>query len=204
MMGGRIARVSRAWAVLFGVALGVSLLMPMSPAAAHNQLTGSSPRDGARVAEPPEHVELRFLARVDEDTTKITITGPDNVDALGGQPRFSGNRVSLPFTPGAAGLYVVSYRLVAADGHPITGEMRFTLTTGTPADPTPEPTVADPSTPAPTETAADPTTPTAVTPVPRADQSSGNGWWWAALAALPLLAILAAARLIRRRAARRR
>jgi copper resistance protein C len=203
MMGGRIACVSRAGAVLFGVAFGVSLLMPASPAAAHNQLTSSSPRDGARIAEPPELVELRFLARVDEDTTTITITGPDNVDALGGQPRFSGNRVSLPFTPGAAGLYVVGYRLVSADGHPILGEVRFTLTTGTPADPTPEPTVADPSTPAPAETTADPTTPAAVTPVPRSDQSSGNGWWWAALAALPLLAILAAARLIRRRAARR-
>ncbi|MEV2238706.1 copper resistance CopC family protein [Micromonospora sp. NPDC049891] len=184
------------------MALGVSLLMPAAPAAAHNQLTGSDPRDGARVAEAPERVELRFLARLDKDTTKITITGPDNVDAAGGQPRFAGNRVSVPLTPGAAGLYIVGYRLVSADGHPITGEVRFTLTTNTPADPSPEPSAAAPTTPAATNPA--PTTSEAVTPVPRSDESSfGGGWWWAAVAVVPLLAILVAARLIRRRAARR-
>ncbi|MDG4796359.1 copper resistance CopC family protein [Micromonospora sp. WMMD1082] len=200
----------RAWAVLFGVAFGVSLLMPATPAAAHNQLTGSSPRDGARVATAPERVELRFLARLDASTTKITITGPDNVDALGGKPRFSGNRVSAPLAPARAGLYIVGYEVVSGDGHPITGEVRFTLTTGTPAE-TPEPTPADPTaaTPAPTTAPAEatptpaPTTPVGATPVPRSDESSGGGWWWAAVAAVPLLAILAVARLIRRRAARR-
>lgn len=203
-MGGRIARLTRFGAAVFGVAFGVSLLMPAVPAAAHNQLTGSSPRDGARVAEAPERVELRFLARLDEDTTKVTVTGPDNVDAAGGEPRFSGNRVSVPFTPGAAGLYVVGYRLVSGDGHPITGEVRFTLTTGTPADPTPEPTAA--ADPTATGTAAStpaPVTPEAATPMPMSDESSGGGWWWAAVAVLLLLAVLAAARLIRRRAARR-
>ncbi|MFY1577978.1 copper resistance CopC family protein [Verrucosispora sp. WMMD703] len=185
------------------MAFGVSLLMPAVPAAAHNQLTGSSPRDGARVAEAPERVELRFLARLDEDTTKVTVTGPDNVDAAGGEPRFSGNRVSVPFTPGAAGLYVVGYRLVSGDGHPITGEVRFTLTTGTPADPTPEPTAADPTATGTAASTPAPVTPEAATPMPMSDESSGGGWWWAAVAVLLLLAVLATARLIRRRAARR-
>lgn len=202
-MGGRIARLACSWAAVFGVALGVSLLVPAAPAAAHNQLTGSTPRDGARVAEPPEHVELRFLSRVDEDKTKISITGPDDVDATGGQPSFDGKKVSVPFTPGAAGLYIVGYRVVSADGHPISGEVRFTLTTGTPADPSPEPTVAaDPTTPGAVETTPAPTTAEAATPVPRSNESSG-GWWWAAIAAVVLLAVLATARLLRRRAARR-
>ncbi|GIJ21183.1 copper resistance CopC family protein [Micromonospora lutea] len=203
-MVGRIARLARSWAAVFGVALGVSLLMPAAPAAAHNQLTGSTPRDGARVAEAPERVELRFLARVDEDKAEITITGPDNVDATGGQPRFDGKRVSVPFTPGAAGLYTVGYRVVSADGHPISGEVRFTLTTGTPADPSPEPTVAaDPTTPGAVETTPAPTTPEAVTPAPSSNESSGGGWWWAAVVAVVLLAVLVVARLIRRRASRR-
>ncbi|MEV4713247.1 copper resistance CopC family protein [Micromonospora sp. NPDC049374] len=195
--------MTRSWAAVLGVAFGVSLLMPAVPAAAHNQLTGSSPRAGARVAEAPDRVELRFLARLDEATTKVTITGPDNVDAAGGQPRFSGNRVSVPFAPGAAGLYIVGYRLVSADGHPITGEVRFTLTTNTPADPSPEPTAVDPTTSGTTGTTPAPATSEAATPVPRSDESTGGGWWWAAVAALPLLAILVAARLIRRRASRR-
>lgn len=60
-MGGRVARVARTWLVVLGVALGGSVL-PASPAAAHNSLTGSSPKDGARVATAPKQIELRFLA----------------------------------------------------------------------------------------------------------------------------------------------
>ena len=49
-MGGRIPRVARAVPVVVGVALGVALL-PATPAAAHNSLTGSNPVNGARVAD---------------------------------------------------------------------------------------------------------------------------------------------------------
>ena len=46
-MGGRVARVARTWAVVLGV-VAASALLPAAPAAAHNSLTGSDPRDGAR------------------------------------------------------------------------------------------------------------------------------------------------------------
>ncbi len=207
-MGGRIPRVARVWAAVLGVALGVSVLLPAAPAAAHNALTGSDPRDGARVAAAPERIELRFLAKPDPDTTKITVTGPDDIAALGGEPRYSGNRVSVPFAPGKAGRYVVGYQLVSGDGHPITGEIRFTLTTGTPADPTAttEPT-ATPEASATATAEAEPTptespAPEQATPMPMAE-STGTGWWWAGIAAVVLLAVLATARLLRRRAARR-
>ncbi|MEU0550053.1 copper resistance protein CopC [Micromonospora sp. NPDC005979] len=126
--------------VVLGVAFGVSLLAPATPAVAHNSLTGSDPRDGARVATVPTRIELRFLAKPPPATTKITITGPDNVVA-GGRPTFDGTRVRVPFTPAAAGLYIVAYQLPSTDGHPIKGEVRFTLTTGTAADPSASPAV---------------------------------------------------------------
>ncbi|MFI7080468.1 copper resistance protein CopC [Micromonospora sp. NPDC049903] len=212
-MGGRVARTTRSWTVVFGVALGVSLLLPVTPAAAHNQLTSSNPRDGARVATAPERVELRFLARLDEESTTLRVTGPDDVDALGGPARVSGNRISAPFTPGRAGLYVIGYEIVSGDGHPISGEVRFTLTTGTPADPTSSATTAAPAegattavptTPAPTEATPTPSRsgPLVATPMPRSGDSSGAGWW-AGIVALVLLVVLVAARLIRRRASRR-
>ncbi|MGY0006602.1 copper resistance CopC family protein, partial [Micromonospora sp. I033] len=119
-MGGRVARVARGWLVVLGVAAGVSVLLPAAPAAAHNSLTGSDPQNGARVATAPKRIELRFLAAPAPATTKITVTGPDNVAAAGGAPTFTGNRVSVPFTPGAAGLYIVAYRVGSADGHPVT------------------------------------------------------------------------------------
>ncbi|WP_433386828.1 copper resistance protein CopC [Micromonospora sp. KLBMP9576] len=211
-MGGRFPRAARTWAVVLGVALGVSLLLPAAPAAAHNSLTRSDPRDGARVAEAPARIELRFLARADPNTTKITVTGPDDVAALGGAPSFAGSRVSVPFKPGRAGLYIVGYRLASSDGHPVTGEVRFTLTTGTPAEP---PVTAGPSAPAavapsggtgPTSAAPDPAgsgTPAAVAPAAReSDGGTGRGWLWALGGAL-LLAALAGGLLWRRRAARR-
>ncbi|MEU4782604.1 copper resistance protein CopC [Micromonospora sp. NPDC023633] len=215
--------MARTWPVVFGVAFGVSLLLPPAPAAAHNSLTGSDPRNGARVAEAPARIELRFLAKADPNTTKITVTGPDNVAALGGAPTFSGSRVSVPFKPGRAGLYVVGYRLASSDGHPVSGEVRFTLTTGTPAEPpagptappsaVPSPSVAGPTSAGSPSTGAGPTsaapgpagtgTPEAAVPAAKeSDDAAGRGWLWA-LGGVLLLAALAAGLLLRRRSARR-
>ncbi|MEV6710341.1 copper resistance CopC family protein, partial [Micromonospora wenchangensis] len=155
--------------VLVGVALGVALL-PATPALAHNSLTGSNPANGAKVATAPAAVELRFLAKLDPGRTKITVTGPDNIPAAGGEPTFSGSRVRVPFAPGAAGLYIVDYQLPSSDGHPVKGEVRFTLTTGTAAAP---PSVSP--TPSPTPTSAAPESPSA-TPVAAGTDDAGRGW----------------------------
>jgi methionine-rich copper-binding protein CopC len=212
-MGGRVTRMARVVPVVLGVAFGVSLLAPPTPAAAHNSLTGSDPRDGARVATAPARIELRFLAKPSPATTKITITGPDNVVA-GGRATFDGTRVRVPFTPGAAGLYIVGYQLPSSDGHPIKGEVRFTLTTGTAADPSASPSAtgigssagpsAAPAGSPPVTASAGPVSPRADTTstVPTAGQRSdaGSRWWLWTLAGLLLLAILAAGLLYRRRA----
>ncbi|WFF06477.1 copper resistance protein CopC [Micromonospora sp. WMMD1076] len=197
--------MARTWAVVLGVVAAFALL-PAAPAAAHNSLTGSDPRDGARLTAAPERIELRFLATPKEATTEVTVTGPDNVAATGGAPTFSGKRVIVPFRPGAAGLYIVTYRLASDDGHPIKGEVRFTLTTGTPAE-------APSASATPTETAptATPTAvPTSAAPSPasptpaaaEADDDGGTGWLWAA-GAVVVLAALGGGLLLRRRAARR-
>ncbi|MET8123080.1 copper resistance CopC family protein [Micromonospora sp. NPDC005189] len=199
------------------MAFGVSFLAPATPAAAHNSLTGSDPRDGARVATAPARIELRFLAKPAPATTKITISGPDNVVA-GGPPVFEGSRVRVPFKPAAAGLYIVGYQLASSDGHPVKGEVRFTLTTGTAADPSASPSAAgpsasagapsvDPSTVATASASASagpasatPGSPTAST-VPTASEHSDSGgrWWLWALGGLVLLAALAAGLVFRRR-----
>ncbi|MET8463853.1 copper resistance CopC family protein [Micromonospora zamorensis] len=189
--------MARVVPVVLGVAFGVSFLAPATPAAAHNSLTGSDPRDGARVATAPAQIELRFLAKPAPATTKITITGPDNVVA-GGPPAFDGSRVRVPFKPAAAGLYIVGYQLASSDGHPVKGEVRFTLTTGTAADPSASPATAGGTAPtaaagstaggassaAPAVTATAGAT-AAGSPVPAAQESSQmRGWLWTIAAAL--------------------
>ncbi|MEU7572812.1 copper resistance CopC family protein [Micromonospora sp. NPDC049240] len=199
-MGGRVARTTRTWLAVLGLAAGVSLLLPAAPAAAHNSLTGSDPANGARVAAAPKRIELRFLATPKEAGTTVTVTGPDNVVAAGGPPTFSGKRVSVPFKPAAAGLYIVAYRLASDDGHPIKGEIRFTLTTGTPAE-TPATSASAPPTTATAPTSAAPS-PASPTPAAAAgDDDGGSGWLWAA-GAVVVLAALGGGLLLRRRAAR--
>lgn len=213
-MGGSVARVARTWLAVVGMAIGVSVVLPATPAAAHNSLTGSDPRNGARLAAAPKRIELRFLATPAPATTKITVTGPDDVPAAGGAPTFSGSRVSLPFKPGAAGLYIVGYQVGSTDGHPVTGEIRFTLTTGTSAEPSSaSPTLpsAGAAAPSPTAGATSAGSPTAsasglpVSPAAAADEGSderASGWFWL-LAAVVVLLLVGGGVLLRRRSTRR-
>ncbi|MFC7546146.1 copper resistance protein CopC [Plantactinospora sp. GCM10030261] len=177
-------RVTRAVGLLAASLLGaLAAVSPAGPAAAHNSLTGSVPANGARVATAPAVVQLTFLAKLNPQRTKVVVTGPDNVDAVGGAPAFAGSKVTVPFRPGLAGLYIVSYEVGSADGHPVKGEVRFTLTTGTAAAPptgTPSPGTspggAEPSgTGAPTSATVSGTPDAAPAPAASAGES-GRGW----------------------------
>jgi methionine-rich copper-binding protein CopC len=105
-------------------------LLLVSPASAHNVLVGSSPADGASVSTGPGTVRLNFNAPVQEGPNVLTVIGPDgqhwekteNATVLG-------DSVSTTVAPlGPAGRYAVGYRIISADGHPVSGEVTFTLT----------------------------------------------------------------------------
>ncbi|MFR9774848.1 copper resistance CopC family protein [Micromonospora sp. MS34] len=183
------------------MAAGVSLLLPAAPAAAHNSLTGSDPKDGARLATAPKRIELRFLATPAHDTTKITVTGPDNASASTGVPTFSGKQVAVPFTPGPAGVYTVAYRVTSTDGHEVHGKLTFTLTTAAPAaTPTAGPAAPTSASSTPAAPASSPAS--AVPAASTADDGGGTGRLWA-LGGVVLLVVLAAGLLLRRRSAAR-
>ncbi|MEV4760798.1 copper resistance CopC family protein [Micromonospora sp. NPDC049559] len=198
-------RGTRKTGLLLAIAVGlVGALLPALPAAAHNSLVGSDPANGARLPAAPERVRLNFLSRLDPDTTKLTITGPDNVDALGGKPAFDGAKVSAPLRPGAAGLYIVGYQVASGDGHPIKGEIRFTLTVGVAtATPSPGPVATSAPVAAVTPPGATPPGATA-SPTYRATggltREDGTPWWlWAGGGVLVILLLGGGALLLRRR-----
>ncbi|WP_213457031.1 copper resistance CopC family protein [Rhizomonospora bruguierae] len=151
-MGGRISRTGALLLVVAAAALGVAVTG--TPALAHNPLTASDPKDGARTARPPSAVKLTFLSRVDPKTTTVTVTGPDGTPAGGGQPTIAGNKVSVPLRPAAAGLYMVAWQMVTDDGDEVSGRVRFTLTAAvapaTPTEPATTPTATAPATASPT------------------------------------------------------
>ncbi|SCG49131.1 copper resistance CopC family protein [Micromonospora coxensis] len=200
-MGGRVPRAARTAPVVMGVALGVSLLLPAVPALAHNSLTGSNPADGARVANAPARIELRFLSKPDPATTKITVVGPGSVPAAGGAPSFTGSRVSVPFAAGPAGEYTIGYQLASSDGHPVKGTVRFTLTTGASTAPGGGGTPTA-STPPPTTTAPATTGPATAAPTAASDTDDGGTPVWPWLLGAGVLVALGGALLLRRRAPR--
>lgn len=201
-MGGRGTGVAQR--VLAAVGVIICVLLPAAPVAAHNSLTGSDPRHGARLAKAPQQVRLTFLSRLDPATTRVTVTGPDDADVAAGPPRFSGSRVTVPVRPGAAGVYIVRYEVASGDGHPVEGEVRFTLTTGAAATPTA-------TTPSPTPTAtASAAAPAAATSAPAtagplthtADEDRPLIWPWLLGGALAVAAVIGGLLLRRRSSAR--
>ena len=89
-----------------------------------------------------------------------------------------------------AGTYQVAYRVVSADGHPVTGAITFTITGGAPPTPTAAPTAATAASAA--GTSASPTaasaSPTATSASPTATAGSSD----APASGPPVLAIVAA------------
>ncbi|GAA4203223.1 hypothetical protein GCM10022252_60530 [Streptosporangium oxazolinicum] len=195
----RFARTTVVTALLCAVFLTLG-----TPAAlAHDRLKSSSPDKGAKVTTL-ERIKLVFTTRVRFPAVALRESGGTTVDL--GKPKVDGDTVTsgVPETL-ASGKYVIAWRVVSTDGHPIEGEIPFTVTApATPsasaeptAEPTPAPASAAESTPAP-ETSAT-TAPPAASPaasstpepglVSSADDQGSDGqglpgWTWIALLVL--------------------
>ncbi len=107
------------------------MLLFAAPASAHTSLTGSDPADGAEVAAPAQ-VRLTFNENV--RSARIVIR-PENSEAevQRGAAKLDGPEVVQPVKGTLPnGKYTIGYRVISADGHPVTGVLSFTVT-GTPA-----------------------------------------------------------------------
>ncbi len=111
--------------------LACAPLLGIAPAAqAHNVLIGSDPEDGARFATAPDRVTLTFDQPVRADFAKIAVTGPDGARYEEGEVTVRGDDVGVALRGrGPAGEYVIGYQIVSNDGHPVTGELTFIVTT---------------------------------------------------------------------------
>lgn len=130
-MSSRFGRSRRLLAAV-GLAL-VTLVATAGPASAHNSLIESDPASGAELDRAPNSVTLTFDQPVQrgagEGVNQIAVTGPDGGKWQKGDVRVDGNSVSTELHPlGPKGEYVIGYRILSADGHPVSEELRFTLT----------------------------------------------------------------------------
>ncbi|AVT30853.1 copper resistance protein CopC [Plantactinospora sp. BC1] len=114
-------------------------LLSGSPASAHAQLLGSDPRADSTVTTPLDEITLTFNEPVRGNFSTIVVTGPDGTRHGAGQPRTIDKQVHLAVEPVRSGGYRVAYRVVSADGHPIQGQFRFTVTLSPALEPTAAP-----------------------------------------------------------------
>lgn len=112
------------------LALLIALLGAPLPAGAHAIVLDSSPKHDAVLSEAPARLLLRFNSRIEAALSRVTL------ESAGGRPvalPVAGNavdavdRLVVPLQPLAPGVYVVRYRVLAADGHVTEGALRFTI-----------------------------------------------------------------------------
>ncbi|MFF0654202.1 copper resistance CopC/CopD family protein [Micromonospora tulbaghiae] len=139
-MTAAVRRPSRVVAARSGAVAGLLLplvallLAPASPAAAHAVLVSSSPAASAVVPEAPAQVVITFSEGVRKVPGKVRVIAPDGSRADRGEPTFQGAEVTIPVDPsGGRGTYLVSYRVISADSHPVSGA--FTYSVGAPSEP---------------------------------------------------------------------
>jgi methionine-rich copper-binding protein CopC len=128
----RADAVARSAAVRLSAGLAALLLAvaPAAPATAHAALVSSSPPDGAVVETLPDAVELTFSEAV-ATPAYVVVTDPHGRTVSAGEAQVTDASVSQPTRQSdEQGEYSVDYRIVSADGHPVTGNLRFTVGSG--------------------------------------------------------------------------
>lgn len=108
----------------------VALLAPASPASAHAELTGTEPAEGSVVPTAPSALTLSFGEGVETALGAVKVLDATGKVLAVGEPTHPGGdqakvQVALPAL--ADGTYLVSYRVVSADSHPVQGSFLFSV-----------------------------------------------------------------------------
>jgi len=97
------------------------------PAAAHAELTSTTPADGSRFVGVPPNVTLVFGEDIFAPSVKLSVRNSSDTDIPLPQAEVTGGTVTAQWPQDAPGdTYKVSYRVVSKDGHPVTGSFSFT------------------------------------------------------------------------------
>ncbi len=116
--------------LLVAAVLGLlTLVLGVAPASAHAGLSGSDPEDGASLQAAPSTLTFTFTENI--GTAFVAVTAPDGSTVQTSEPKAVDRSVTADLTdPGQRGTYSASYRVVSADGHPVSGTITFTVLAG--------------------------------------------------------------------------
>jgi methionine-rich copper-binding protein CopC len=100
-----------------------------APASAHASLVRSSPADESSVATAPKTVSFAFDENIRVPSV-ILVTGANGASVVAGKTSVVDNIVSIRVRIESPGDYTAVYRVVSADGHPVSGRLSFGVGAG--------------------------------------------------------------------------
>ncbi|TFC91111.1 copper resistance protein CopC [Cryobacterium sp. TMT3-29-2] len=126
--------------------IALSVLSPVAPAAnAHDSVLLTEPADGEQVDPAPTEIAITFTDAILELGAIVMVVDDDQKNWAEGDMRLEGSQATQPVAAELPdGAYDVRWRVVSADGHPVSGAFAFTV-----GDVEPEPAATETATPAP-------------------------------------------------------
>lgn len=114
------------------LALSATTLLATPVAGAHSELIDTDPAPASVVERPPAALTLRFSGDVEADTAIVGLYDGTGSTIAIPRARHRGDRTALTATLPrlAPGGYVVTWRVVSADGHPVRGAFTFRIGAG--------------------------------------------------------------------------
>jgi len=113
-------------ATLSGLALTFAvMLVTATPASAHAHLVKIDPADKAAIRNPLTKVTLTFDENM-RAPAAIVVTAPTGARVDKGAAQVLDKTASARVQVVTPGRYTIAYRVVSADGHPVTGQTTFT------------------------------------------------------------------------------
>lgn len=119
--------------LLLLLAVTGALFAQAAPVSAHAALTGSDPQQGAVVDQAPSQVSLTFSEKVAMSDGSVRVLDPKGKQVDTGKTTDLGsNTYAVNLHEGLPdGTFTVTYQVVSADGHPVSGA--FTFSVGAPS-----------------------------------------------------------------------
>ncbi len=132
---------SRRRALVAVLAAALWVLLTPAPARAHAAPLATTPATGTVIGSSPTAVTVTFSEPVSVVPGRVQVLAPDG-ERISGEPSVTGAVLTIPTRRAQRplGTYLVSYRIISADSHPVGGG--FTFSVGAPSAP-PEAAAAD-------------------------------------------------------------
>ena len=126
-----MSRIARQLVAALAILVGV-LALGTTAASAHATLESSSPADGQSVLTSPSEIRITFSEAVTTISGGLSVLDADGKTVDVGNSEVVGGRTLVaPISETLSdGTYVATYRVLSADGHPVSGSILFGVGNG--------------------------------------------------------------------------